>query len=375
MYVLENALEGFLDAVYVRSHSDETIRAYRNGVRKFEKFLHETYQSSLEEIVRRIRSNELDVYQILRDFVVNQDKLGFKPRTISLSVNAAKGYLRYCVIKIYSEDFKQVVRMPRKLPTNEIPLTKEVLLRLLRNVSPKLQTVILVATASGLRIGELAQLKVSDIDFKCNPTKLNIRAETTKTRTPRETFLTSEATNALKDYLKRYHGWDEEDSNSNFNDKEIFGRTSMYSGKLRQNSKLKYSIVYATKTLLQKSLETSIKKIPELNMKNADGIHVIHFHAFRKFFRTTVGNAIGRDFAEALMGHGFYMDTYYQLPEEKKRQMYLDAEPHLTISDFEKVEKNLKTLSSKYNALETKVDDLLQYLRTNSIQVPEHLIQ
>ena len=70
------------------------------------------------------------------------------------------------------------------------------------------------------------------------------------------------------------------------------------------------------------------------------------------------------------MGHGFYMDTYYQLPEEKKREMYLDAEAQLTISDFEAVEKNIKVLSAKNTQLEEKFNDLLQYLRTNSIEVP-----
>jgi len=70
------------------------------------------------------------------------------------------------------------------------------------------------------------------------------------------------------------------------------------------------------------------------------------------------------------MGHGFYMDTYYQLPDEKKKQMYLDAESQLTISDFKEVEKNLKELSAKNSQLEEKFNDLLQYLRTNSIEVP-----
>jgi len=54
--------------------------------------------------------------------------------------------------------------------------------------------------------------------------------------------------------------------------------------------------------------------------------------------------------------------------------MYLDAEPHLTISDTRAVEQNLKTLSAKHSQLETKVDELMQYLRTNSIEVPDFLI-
>ena len=90
-------------------------------------------------------------------------------------------------------------------------------------------------------------------------------------------------------------------------------------------------------------------------------------------FRTNVGNVCGRDLAEDLMCHSFYMDTYYQLPEEKQHQMYLDAEPHLTISDFKGVEKNLETLSAKYSRLEKKLNGLLHYFEENSIPVPEIL--
>ena len=120
---------------------------------------------------------------------------------------------------------------------------------------------------------------------------------------------------------------------------------------------------------LQAGLRREIAKIPELSMRNENGRRTIHFHAFRKYFRTILGNACGRDYAEALMGHGFYMDTYYQLPEDKKKQMYLDAEPHLTLSDFEAVEKNIKNLSEKNTQLEEKFNDLLSYLRTNKIEV------
>jgi len=98
------------------------------------------------------------------------------------------------------------------------------------------------------------------------------------------------------------------------------------------------------------------------------------FDAFRKFFRTTVGNVCGRDFAETLIGHSFYLDTYYQLPDSKKRELYLLAEPYLTVSDFETVEKNLQSLSSKHEVLEKKVQKLVEYLNKNSIAVPANLI-
>ena len=119
-----------------------------------------------------------------------------------------------------------------------------------------------------------------------------------------------------------------------------------------------------------KQLKYYLEKIPDLNKTNSNGIRVIHYHALRKFFRTTVGNVSGRDFAEALIGHQFYMSTYYQQNDEKKREMYLEVEPYLTISDFKTVEKNIKILSAKNSQLEEKFNDLLQYLRTNKIEVP-----
>jgi len=369
MLVLDNQIEGFLDSVYVRSHSHDTIRAYRNGLRKFELFINVKYGCNLDKIIIKIKTNELDVYELLRDFVIDQDKQNFKAITIEVAVNAVKGFLRHCGIRIYAEDFKQVVKMPKKIKTKEIPLTKELLVRLLRNVSPKLQTVILIATSSGMRIGELVQLTLSDIDFESQPTKITIRAETTKTRTSRETFLTSEATNSLKDYLKRYFGWEEGKSNTHISTKIIFGRTSFSKTQILDDTKLKSHVVDAAKSLLQTTLENSLKKVPDLCIKNEDGRYAIHFHVFRKFFRTTVGNAVGRDFAEALMGHGFYMDTYYQLSEDKKREMFLEAEPYLTISDFHQIEINFKNMSIKQSSLEKELTDLKHYLNLNSIPV------
>ncbi len=373
MQVLDNQIQGFLDSMYVRSQSHDTIRAYRNGLKKFESYINSRYGCQLDAIPARIFSKEIDVYVLLRDFVVDQSKKSFKAVTIEVAVNAAKGYLRYCGVRIYSEDFKQVVKMPRKIKTKEIPLTKELLVRLLRNVSPKLQTVILVATSSGMRIGELVQLTLSDIDFESNPTKITIRAETTKTRTSRETFLTQEATNSLKDYLKRYFGWEENKSNSHLSMRIIFGRTSFSKTKILDETKLKSHSVDAAKSLLQATLDNFLKKIPDLRIKNEDGRNAIHFHAFRKFFRTAVGNAVGRDFAESLIGHRFYMDTYYQLTEDKKREMYRAAEIHLSITNYEEFENNFNKLSKKYSILENRISDLITYLRANSIDIPDFL--
>ncbi len=364
---VHKSAESFLDSVYIISHSIKTVKTYRTALNHLQKFIAIQYEQNEPELLMEIKNDTVDLYQFLRDFIIYLDKAGIQPKGLRGYLSGVKGYLRHQGIRINSDDFKQFVKIPKIIRTREIPLTKEMLLRILHSSNSKLQTSILVALSSGLRIGELVQLKLSDIDFESNPTKISVRGNATKTRQTRETYITVEATNALKDYLSRNFNWTER--TNSLQDTYIFGPTTSKGRK----SKLPGFNVESAKLSLQKSLRTYVGNIPDLDVVNENGYKAIHFHAFRKFFRTIVGNACGRDYAEALMGHGFYMDTYYQLPEDKKIRMYLDAEPYLTISDTVSMENNFKSLSEKHNSLETKVDDLLRHLRANKIEVPDYL--
>ncbi len=246
-------------------------------------------------------------------------------------------------------------------------ISKKIILKILQNANPKLQAVILIMSSGGLKIGEISQLRYSDIDFTSNPTKILVRA-TSKKKIPHQTFITEEATIHLQKYLKKYFGWHENSLNLDLSGIYVFARTSV----VKTGEIPRFNLASA-KQSLQVSLVNHIKNIPELIIKNENGRKAIHFHAFRKYFRTTVGNVCGRDYAEALMGHGFYMDTYYQLSNEDKHQKYLSAEPYLTISDFEKVEQQYTDLSEKYEVMEKTMDELKRYLVSNSISVPESL--
>ncbi len=355
----------FLDSVYLISHSEKTKITYQTALNHFRAFSESEYNCDETQVVMKIKSEELDMYQVIRNFVIYLDKKNIKPQGLRSYLSGLKGYLRHWGIRINSDDYKQMVKIPKVVRTREIPLTKEMVIRIMRNSPPKLQTVILLSCSSGLRIGEIVQLKLSDIEFDSEPVKINVRAEIAKGGSSRETYVTAETANALKDYLRKHFGWQEEQANWNLQETVIFGRLS-------QNNidSVAKNPAQSSQQMLQAALRREISKIPELSIRNENGRRAIHFHAFRKYFRTILGNVCGRDYAEALMGHGFYMDTYYQLPDEKKKQMYLDAEPHLTLSDFETVEKNIKKLSEKNTQLEEKFNDLLQYLRTNKIEIP-----
>jgi len=369
----DQKLKGYLDSVYIMSHSYSTIASYRLSIVNqnktgFRDYLQETYKINELEFVEQTKQEKFDVYATLRDHVVYLDTKNYKPKSITTRLAAIKGYLRFLGLKIYTEDCKHIIKMPKIIREPEVALTKELILRVLRNVPQRVQTVVLVLSSSGMRIGELVQLRLCDIDFTTTPTTIRLPGKITKTRTARETFITTEATKALKDYLSITIQWNEKQDNSHLDDEIIFGQKHIGNPKTGENSKQPPHLT-AEGTLIRQ-LQYYVKKLPDLNKKNPNGMRVIHFHALRKFFRTTVGNVSGRDFAEALIGHQFYMNTYYQLSDEKKKEMYLEVEPHLTISDFITVEKNIKKISEKNSQLEEKFNDLLQYLRTNKIEVP-----
>jgi len=82
--------------------------------------------------------------------------------------------------EVFSEKCRQRVKLPKVQRLKKEALTKELLIKLLRNLPAKLQAAALLALSSGLRVGEITGLTLADIEFNSEPVKINVRAETSK---------------------------------------------------------------------------------------------------------------------------------------------------------------------------------------------------
>jgi len=366
-----------LDSIFIRSHSEASVKAYRTAIigskNGFRIFLKEKYNCDEVQLATRIQNEELDVYKILSEYVIFLDKKGIKPNTVRLWFAVVKGYLSHMGIEIFSEKCKQKIKFPRVIRLKKEALTKGILVRLLRNLDAKLQTAVLVAVSSGMRVGEIAGLKLSDVDLTHEPVKVNIRAETSKSREDREAYLTTETADALRDYLKRYFGWREDSINSKLEGLRIFGRTSKINMGNVKGRLPNAGEQLTDAQLLQKTLFRRIAKIPELNHLGRNGRKVIHFHAFRAFFYTTVSNVIGSDYAHALLGHHEYMDTYYTLPDKHQIKLYQKVMPYLTVSDYTKVEQDLEKIQNTQSGLLEKYAEFERYLKSKDPSFLEFL--
>ena len=356
-------LDYYLDSIYLLSHSESSKKAYQSYIKNdqsgFRKFLKQEYNCDEIQLAFRIENKELDVYQVLNKYVIFLDKIEIKPRGIKSGLSCVKGYLTSLGLDVYSEKCKQLIKLPKIRRVKKEPLTKEILVKLLHILPIKLRTAVLIAVSSGMRIGEIAVLTLDDIEFNSDPVRINIQAETTKTREERDTFISKEASEALRDYLTRYFAWREDKPNKQLEGVKIFGRTS------KTPKKTEFSLGEQRRNagLLQTTLYRSIEDIPELFRFNKEGRKMIHFHAFRDFFYTQVSTISGSNFAHALMGHGEYLDTYYVLSEKQKIKLYKQAEPYVTISDFSKVEKDLERIQENQNDINEKYEMFERYLR------------
>jgi len=205
MQAQEDIIARFLERKFRISRSYPTKNVYGAVIKKFLEFLRIQYNLDLPQMFHQILdTKEVDSLEVLDEYYTflsnysTRNKTGYSSQAINQYIRVAKDRLNSQGCKIYNEDLRQKFRLPRRTSSYQKGLTKEAINRVIRFANPKLSTAVLMACSSGMRIGEIIQLKISDVDFTTNPTTVTIRAETAKTRETRLTHISSEAGNSLK---------------------------------------------------------------------------------------------------------------------------------------------------------------------------------
>ena len=237
-------------------------------------------------------------YQYLNLFVQYMVEQKLHPRSVRSYFSSLKQYLRSKGFRIYNEDIKQFVKLPKVLKETRVPLDHKTIQILIDSASNDMKTIMLSLVSSGMRASELLQLTWSDL----NEPNVNLRAETTKTGVQRTTYFSKQV-------------WD----------------------LLRNGVKGKGDYVFCYRYVPKKSLEELENKFASLRDKckltkryTTSNIHTVTLHRFRAFCKTWASEKVGKDFAEGLIGHEGYLSGYYGLSDEEKYNNYKKVEPFLT---------------------------------------------
>src|SRR5215471_1783039 len=184
-----------LEDMAMRGLREDTQRDYVRCVRSFAAFLRRPPDTATPEDIRRSQ--------------VHQAENGVQPQSINCSVSALRFFF---TVTLDRPDLSRrfiLVRYPRKLPT---VLSVEEVGRLLEMApGPKYRAALGTAYGAGLRVSEVAALKIGDIDS----TRMLIRVEQGKGRKDRNAMLSPQLLELLRLWWREGkrrgvmlpHGW------------------------------------------------------------------------------------------------------------------------------------------------------------------------
>lgn len=180
--------DAYLERMRLKNYSMNTVRTYHGLLVKFINFF-----DGEMEIVNSFGENEINAYH--RE-LIQSDKYSFS--YINQSLNAIKYYYNEILDRGLEPE---LLERPKKV--NELPkvLTREELIRIVRAIkNEKHKTIVFLTYSSGLRMGELLQLRIEDLDFE--RALAHIRGA--KGRKDRYTILSQKVIHMLRSYLRNH---------------------------------------------------------------------------------------------------------------------------------------------------------------------------
>jgi integrase len=328
---------------------------YQYALVHFQRFLAARYPSyNIESILKPLSTNEINVYQLLDGFVSylilsNSD---FTPNTIKLYITGVRSYLAFYDIDVLPSKFKRKVKMPRTYREDEQALDASDIRKILLSCNNRrLKPYILILASGGMRAVEALAIRLRDLDFSATPTKIHIRKEYSKTKTPRDIYISDEATY----YLKQWLDW-------KYQERKVKGKLT----KRKLDSDHLVFTIYDTNN--PNSLYVKILKefekllaIAGMDERKEGGVQKrrkITLHSFRRFAKTVISDQTNQDYSEWFLGHN--KSPYYTKKEYDRREIYVTkCMKYLTFLDYTTLEATGKNIEAKL----TEKDRQMQALK------------
>ena len=284
------------------TRSENTEKTYLKGLCAFTKTME---IDNLDEFVEKIKSQTIDADDVHKGFVINLANKNLAPKTVGAWSASLRKFLlangielkRTTQIKIYN------------IHEDTLP-SREDLKKVLSNSSLRTKTMILLLASSGLRVGELRNLKMSDIDINSDPGLVKIKGLTAKERKSRLTFFSNESKQVLQEYLEHRKN----------NGHQITQESFLFT--TNGGTQMSYQN-------LQFILNNAFKKVSKKEGKR----YGLHAHSLRKFFKTQLISAgVPGPMVDRLAGHSRYLSREYELyTEDQLKEWFLKGMKNLEL--------------------------------------------
>jgi len=291
------------------SLDEKTKRGYGISLKNFEKFYFIKHGEI--DLIKDLKSKKRDqVFNELQAWV-NWNGKNLTATTTKSYFSRIKNYLNFCGIEITSEQIKIKLNFPKNHKERFYAISLDDIDAILRNADYKHNAMFLCQLSSGMRIGELVQLRKNDLTYDNQRFIVDIPSRIAKNKKGRITFFSREASHYLKQLLKNLadndliFGTNENAFHSEINEEQIFRRILIKTGLTKR-----YSISKR---------------------------YQISTHSLRAFFITKVSRH-DPNLAHFLSGQEskIYLAQYDRMTDKEMLNVYLKIEPDLIIKDRDK---------------------------------------
>ena len=323
---------------------------YKTSIAYLSQFINEKYSSlTLETIIDFIINKKTSVYKFLDEF------MAFLMRKKELSqasrnqyMTGVKSYLQFHDVDIIPYKFKLRVAVPKIPREDEQPIDQnDIRTILLQCQNRRLKVFLMILASSGVRAIEACALRFCDVYFDENPTRIHIRAEYTKTKIPRDVYISDEASQYLKEWVEHR-----------------VGITSNVTSKFNKLSSELVFQVFKTdnrkvdpKTIYNKIIQQFQTLLDEVGLgQRKDGMarRKITLHSFRRFVKTAISDApapAGFEYSEWFLGHR--KSPYWSKKPAERAMIYKEkCIKYLTFLDYSTLKATGKATEARVNELE-----------------------
>lgn len=331
----------------IQRNSEKTSVNYETSLSYLQSFL-VPQDYTLETILGPLTSNQVNVYTLLEQFIAYlTEKKSLTSNSVRQYLVGIKSYLAYYDIDIIPSKFKRKVRLPKRLQEDQEPIDSKDIRNILLNCNNRrLKTFILVLASGAMRSNEALAIRIRDIDFSSNPTRIHLRKEHTKTRIARDIYISNEATKYLKDWISwkyRFRKFLKEEEQRVKNDddlvfqvaKSITGLQSLY-------------------VKLLKELEKVLTLSGLNDKKEGMNRRTISFHSLRRHAKTVISTQVNQDYSEWFLGHN--KSPYWTMKEAERKEIYCTKiMKYLTFLDYTTLENTGKNIESRLSEKEHEI--------------------
>jgi len=194
MLVLDKVHQQFIDHLKTKDRAPATIMAYGKDIEQLLTHIKSLGNSKIEKVEK----------SHLEDFLKKLETEGYTKKSISRKINSMKTFFRFLKVNEFITDDPATLIVHPKFETPTPRILTPTEYRALRDSARediRTLAIIEVLLQTGVRIGELAELRVKNIKLNEKESKGNLSVPESRATLGRELPLNNAAFSALKSYL------------------------------------------------------------------------------------------------------------------------------------------------------------------------------